>query len=112
MNTDTQIIPTTCHVYVDEPSEFRHFSRCTDARKQREAERIETDVRERNRKRREARQERRRIARNCKLLFLGAIATCCAISAFMVWRSSYPALSIFPAALSLLALWAGVRHGG
>lgn len=111
MNNNAQIIPVAQkrdYLYVDEPSEFEHLSRCTDQRKQRDAERIESDLRERNRQRREAREDRRRLIANCKLMFLGAVATLCAISAVLAWRASYPALAIFPAVLTGVSLWAGM----
>lgn len=110
MNNNAQIIPVAQrrdNLYVDEPSEFAHLSRCTEKRKQRDAERIESDLRERNRQRREARNDRRRLIQNCKLMFLGATATLCAISAVLAWRASYPALAIFPATLTVVSLWAG-----
>lgn len=109
---NAQIIPVgerIDHIYVDEPSEFRAFAAKTDSRKQREAADVQELLRERNRQKREARQERRRIARNCATLCLGMAATCCAISAVLAWQASYPALAIFPAALALLAICTGVR---
>lgn len=109
---NTQIIPAgkrIDHVYVDEPGEFQAFASRTDVRKRREAEDARETLRERNRQRREARQERRRIVHNCTLLCLGMVATCCGICAALAWRATYPALATFPAALALLAIWAGVR---
>lgn len=113
MNNNTQIIPIgkrIDHVYVDEPGEFAAFAAQTDSRKRREAEDVQESLKERNRQRREARHERRRIVHNCTLLCLGMVATCCAISAVLAWQASYPALAVFPAALALLAIWAGVRR--
>ena len=109
---NTQIIPVgkrIDHVYVDEPGECQAFASRTDVRKRREAEDAQETLRERNRQRREARQERKRIARNCTLLCLGMVATCCGICAALACRATYPALATFPAALALLAIWAGVR---
>ena len=97
------------HVYVDEPSEFAALAAQTDSRKRREAEDVQESLKERNRQRREARQERRRIVHNCKLLMLGMASACCGICAVLAWRAAYPALAIFPAALALLAIRAGVR---
>lgn len=112
MENNTQIIPISKrvdHVYVDEPEDFRVLAAATDRRKQQEAESVQESLKERNRQRREARQERRRIVHNCTLLCLGMVATCCAISAVLAYRTSYSALAIFPAALELLAIWVGVR---
>lgn len=109
MNVNTQVIPASSpHVYVDEPSEFRGLARQTDARKQRQVAQIEADVRERNRQRREARQERKRIVRNCKLLCLGIVAACCTTCAVFAVQATYPLLAIFPAAISLISIWSGV----
>ncbi|MBQ6430814.1 MAG: hypothetical protein IJJ99_02930 [Oscillospiraceae bacterium] len=108
---NAQIIPVAQkrdYLYVDEPSEFEHLSRCTDQRKQRDAERIESDLRERNRQRREARREWRHLMHNCYLMFLGIVATCCALASITAIRASYPALAIFPAVLALVSLWAGM----
>ena len=83
---NTQIIPVgkrIDHVYVDEPGEFQAFASRTDVRK--------------------------RIVRNCTLRCLGMVATCCGICAALACRATYPALATFPAALALLAIWAGVR---
>lgn len=109
---NTQIIPVgrrVDHVYVDEPNEFRVFASRTDGRKRKEAADAQETLRERNRQRREARQERKRIVHNCTLLCLGMVATCCGICAALAWRATYPALATFPAALAILAIWAGVR---
>lgn len=106
---NTQIVPaSTPHIYVDEPSEFRALESRTDARKQCESARIKTTLRERNRQRREARQERKRIVRNCKLLCLGIVAACCTTVAAFAAQATYPALAVFPAAISLLSIWSGV----
>lgn len=111
MSATKQIIPTSKpYVYVDEPAEFRALAAQTEAKKKNDMERIEAELRERNRQRREARQERDRIVRNCKLLFFGVIAACCGISALLAWKASYPALAIFPAVLTLISLAAGVRE--
>ena len=109
---NTQIIPVgkrIDHDFVDEASEFRAFASRTDMRRIREAECAQEALRERNRKRQQALQERKRISRNCALIFLGMVATCCGICAALAWRATYPALAMFPAALALLAIWAGVR---
>lgn len=104
MNKCTALIPLP-----DEAAEFRGFERRTDARRaaearhQREAESRAAEAERLRRK------ETRRIIHNCKLLFLGMASACCGICAVLAWRASYPALAIFPAALALLAIWAGVR---
>ena len=77
---NTQIIPVgkrIDHVCVDEESEFREFASRTDMRRIMEAECAQEELRERNRKRQQALQERKRVSRNCALLFLGMVATCC-----------------------------------
>jgi len=110
MNNNAQIIPVALrrnHLYVDEPAEFSRINQHSEQNRQRETERIESDLRERNRKRREARNEHRRLMHNCYLMLLGAGATLCAISAVLAWRASYPALAIFPAVLAVVSLWAG-----
>ena len=112
---NTQIIPVgqrRDYEYVDEPKEFAFFARSTEQRKQRDAERIESDLRERNRQRREAREDRRRLVQNCKLMFLGSAATLCMLSSVLAWRASYPALALFPAVLALVSLMEGVRTKG
>lgn len=109
---NTQIIPVgkrIDHVYVDEASEFRAFASRTDMRRIREAECAQEELRERNRKRQQALQERKRISRNCALLFLGMVATCCGICAALVCRVTSPIFATFPASLAFLALWAGVK---
>lgn len=109
---NTQIIPVgkrIDHVYVDEASEFRALASRTDMRRIREAECAQEELRERNRKRQQALQERKRVSRNCALLCLGMVATCCGICAAEAWYATYPALATFPAVLALLAIWAGVR---
>lgn len=109
---NTQIIPVgkrIDHVCVDEASEFREFASRTDMRRIREAECAQEELRERNRKRQQALQERKRISRNCALLFLGMVATCCGLCAAEAWHATYPALATFPAVLALLAIWTGVR---
>lgn len=110
MNTK-QIIPASkAYTYVDEPAEFRALAAKTEAKSQTDMERIKAELREKNRQRREARQERSRIVRNCKLLLFGALAACCGISAVLAWEASYPALAIFPAALGIISLAAGIRE--
>lgn len=109
---NTQIIPVgqrRDYEYVDEPKEFAFFARSTEQRKREEAARIEADIRDRNRRKKAAREERRTLVRNFKLMALGVAATCCAYTAFFAWRASYPALAVFPAVLAVLAIWAGVR---
>ena len=69
---NTQIIPVgkrIDHVCVDEASEFRALASRTDMRRIREAECAQEELRERNRKRQQALQERKRVSRNCALLF-------------------------------------------
>lgn len=112
MDNNTQIIPVgkrIDHVYVDEASEFRAFASRTDMRRIREAECAQEELRERNRKRLEALHERKRISRNCALLFLGMVTTCCGICAALVCRVTSPIFATFPASLAFLALWAGVK---
>lgn len=109
---NTQIIPVgnrIDHVCVDEASEFREFASRTDVRKRREAEDAQEKLRERNRKRQQALQERKRISRNCALLFLGMVATCCGLCAAHVCLVTNPIFATFPASLAFLALWTGVR---
>lgn len=104
----TNLMPVNA-VRVDEPSEFRALAERTTARCIREAEQTAELNRAERQAAKERRAERRRIARNVKLLCLGMIATCCGISAVLISRASYPALAVFPAALALLSLWQGVK---
>ena len=109
---NTQIIPVgkrIDHVCVDEASEFRALASRTDMRRIREAEYAQEELRERNRKRQQALQERKRVSRNCALLCLGMVAACCGICAAEAWHATYPALATFQAVLALLAIWTGVR---
>lgn len=109
---NTQIIPVgKCidHVYVDEASEFRALASRTDMRRIREAECAQEALRERNRKRQQALQERKRVSRNCALLFLGMVATCCGLCTAHVCCVTNPIFATFPASLAFLALWTGVR---
>ncbi len=109
---NTQIIPVgkrIDHDFVDEASEFREFASRTDMRRIREAECAQEELRERNRKRQHALQERKRISRNCALLFLGMVATCCGLCAAHVCCVTNPIFATYPASLAFLAIWAGVR---
>ena len=111
MNNNAQIIPVAPrrdHLYVDEPAEFSRINQHSEQNRQRETERIESEIRERNRQRREARREWRHLMHNCYLMFLGIVATCCALASITAIRASYPALAIFPAVLALVSLWAGM----
>ena len=47
--------------------------------------------------------------KNCMVLCLGMVATCCAASAVLAWQAAYPVLAAFPAVLALLAVGAGIR---
>lgn len=107
-----QIIPVgerIDHVYVDEPAEFRALEAATNRRKRREAADGEERLRECDRRQRAERKERRQIMKNCLLLCLGMVATCCAASAVLAWQAAYPVLAVFPAALAMLAIGAGIR---
>lgn len=107
-----QIIPVgerIDHVYVDETAEFRVLEAATNRRKRREAADGEERLRELDRRQRAERKERRQVLKNCMVLCLGMVATCCAASAVLAWQAAYPVLAVFPAALALLAVGAGIR---
>ena len=107
-----QIIPVgerIDHVYVDEPAEFRVLEAATNRRKRREAADGEERLRELDRRQRAERKERRQVLKNCMVLCLGMVATCCAASAVLAWKAAYPVLAVFPAALAMLAVGAGIR---
>lgn len=107
---NTQMIPaeSPC-IYVDEPSEFRAFAEKTDENMRYFADEAAKQLARKHQACREARKQRRRIIRNCKLILLGIVASGCAIAAVLIWRASYPALAIFPAALAVISLAKGVK---
>lgn len=97
------------HVYVDEPAEFRVLEAATNRRRRREAASSEERLRELDRRQRAERKERRQVMKNCMVLCLGMVATCCAASAVLAWQAAYTVLAAFPAVLALLAIGAGIR---
>lgn len=103
MNARTQIIPID---HIDEEAEFRRFERCTEARRLCEEISAEELLRARNRQKRAQREQRRKIAHNCKLMLLGAVSAACITVSIAAWQNS-PVLAVFPILLAIIALYRG-----
>lgn len=106
MNANNQIM--TISQQINEEAEFRRLERITDTRKLCEEISAEEMLRARNRQKRAQREQRQRLARNCKLMLLGAVSAACVTVAIAAWRTT-PALSLFPAVLAVVALSRGTN---